>query len=37
LNPKLKKGLNIFLVIQVLVKFEISFSSKLLTNLILHL
>jgi len=33
----LNKGLNMFLVPQVLVKFEIDSSSKLLTNLVIHL
>jgi len=31
------KGLNMFLVPQVLAKFEISFSSKFLTNLVFYL
>jgi len=30
-------GLNMLLISQVLVKFGISFSSKLLTNLVIHL
>jgi len=34
---KFKIGLNMFLVSQVSVKFEIDSFSKLLTNLVLHL
>jgi len=33
----MKNGLNMFLVLQVSVNFEISLSSKLYTNLVLHL
>jgi len=33
----LKNGLNMFLVLQVLVKFEISPFLKILTNLVIHL